>query len=103
MASLIENVLSLEQEADAIIAAAHAEARQIEERAEMELRARRETLEAEAAARLAAFREEAVARHREELAKAEQEAESAAASVRNLDKQALERQADKVVGRFKAQ
>ncbi len=100
MASLIENVVSLEQEADAVVAAAHAEAKEIEKRSVEELAARRAALESDAAARVEAFRQAAEARYAEELAEAEREFEAASSALRRLDAKAVERQADRVVARF---
>lgn len=100
MASLIENVVSLEQEADAVVAAAHAEAKEIEKRSVEELAARRAAIETDAAARVEAFRQAAEARYAGELAEAEREFEAASSALRRLDAKAVERQADRVVARF---
>jgi hypothetical protein len=101
MASLMENVLSLEQEADALVAAAHAEAKDIEKQAETDLRARKEAIASETAHRIEEYKASAEARCREDLARAEREHEAATATLQTLDRKAISRQAENVVARFK--
>ncbi len=101
MSSLIEQVLNLEKEAGAVVEAARAEARRIEQAAEEEAaRARREILAA-VERRIAEFRAQAGARHAQEIEQAQQEADQALKALEGLEDKALQRHVDRVVEHFR--
>ena len=101
MASLIENVVSLEAQANKIIEIAHSQAKDIENGAEVELRAQQAALEEEVTRRLDAFRQAGEARHEEELHAAEREFAAAIEAVDRLDVRAVQAQVDRVLAQFK--
>ena len=101
MASVIEGVLSIEKQADEIVAAARQQALEVELQAKEAVARRRAELEGETAARIAALRREAEAKHRVELEQAEAELREALAALDRLDGRVLDSQAAAVVARFR--
>ena len=100
MATLVDDIVALEREADSIIAQAHAEAKQLEEAAHSEIAAFRQAIARQVEERVAVFRGETEKRHR----KAVEEAESVLAlSLKAIDEtpeEVLKKQVDRIIARF---
>jgi len=101
MASLIENILSLEKQADEIVANTRTEAKAEEKKAADEIEAIRQQVEADVDARIAAFRQEAEAQHQQDVLDAERAATGALAALDNIDDGVIKTQVDRIVNRFR--
>lgn len=101
MASLIENVVSLEVQAGKTVEAAHAQAKEIENGVKSELRRHQAALEEDTTRRVEAFRAEAEVRYQEELEKAKRDFEKACSRIEGLDDARIRRQVDRVLARFR--
>jgi len=101
MASLIENILSLEKTADEIVANTHIEAKAEEKKAATEIEAIRRDVEARIESRIVAFRQEAEAEHQQDVADAERASAEALAGLDGINEGMIRKQADRIVTRFR--
>lgn len=100
MSSLVEQVLDLEKEANAVVEHARAEARRIEQGAEDEVVRLKQEVSADIERRIAEFRRQAEQRHALDIEQATLEAKNALDVLEGIDTQALQRQVDRVVDQF---
>ncbi len=100
MAPLVEDVVSLEKEADSIVARARAEAKESEKIAVAEAEAYRQKLAEETDQRISAFQKEMEERHRGGLADAEKDLARALDAVDRIPGKVLEEQVNKIVTKF---
>jgi len=100
MASLIDSITAIEEQANNLISKAHAEAKETEKSTENEIRVIQEEMAATVQSRAAAYRQEAEGRHRAAVAKAETEAQAALAAVDSIKPEVIREQARCIVARF---
>ena len=100
MATLVDDIVALEREADGIIAQAQAEARQLEEAAHSEITAFRQVIARQVDERVAAFRDETEKRHRKAVAQAESEVSLALKAIDETPEEVLKKQVDRIIVRF---
>jgi F0F1-type ATP synthase membrane subunit b/b' len=98
---LIDSILSVENEANALIEQARAEAKALEKQADNEIAALQQEIAAKVEQQVAAFRETAGKRHEAEVAKEGIEARKALESVDRISGDLISRQVDKIVSRFR--
>jgi F0F1-type ATP synthase membrane subunit b/b' len=98
---LIDSILSVENEANALIEQARAEAKALEKQADNEIAALQQEIAAKVEQQVAAFRETAGKRHEAEVAKEGIEARKALESVDRIPADLISRQVDKIVSRFR--
>jgi len=98
---LIDSILSVENEANALIEQARTEAKALEKRADNEIAALQQEIAAKVEQQVAAFRETAVRRHEEEVAKEGAAARKALETVDRIPADLISRQVDKIVARFR--
>ncbi|MBI4556826.1 MAG: hypothetical protein HY706_04520 [Candidatus Hydrogenedentes bacterium] len=101
MPSLVENVLSIEEQADQLVAEAQRAAKDLERQAEVEVDALRRELASGTDQRVAAYRQEAEARHRQALATAEAEFQAALCALEGIPQEVIRRQVDRIVSRLR--
>ncbi len=100
MAPLVEDVVSLEKEADSIVARARAEAKESEKLAFAEAEAYRRKRVEEMAQKVSAFQKEAEEKHRRSVAETEMDLARALSSIDEVPDVTLKEQIDKIVARF---
>jgi hypothetical protein len=100
MANLVENIVSLENEADSIVAQAQAEGKEIEQSAIGEVEAYRRQLAEETEQKISAFQREAEKKHQRSAAEIEKELAQALNAVDQIEGAALKQQIDKIVSKF---
>ncbi len=100
MAPLVEDVVSLEKEADSIVAQAHAEAKALEKLALAEAEAYRRKVAEETDRKILAFQKEMEEKHRRDVAEAEKDLTQALDAVDRIPDKALEEQINKIVTKF---
>lgn len=101
MESLIEDILGLETEADAILAAARTDSAQRERKAVEEAELHRLQLDADVDRRLAEFEKESESKNVSELAQAERELKASLEAVDRIPAALFEQQVERVVARFR--
>jgi len=101
MASLVEDILSIEKQADQIVADSRAEAVAIEKRAEAEIESIRRNLATETDARIEAYRREAEARCAQDAITIDREARAMLAAVDGIADNLIGKQAERIVARFR--
>ena len=100
MSSIIEKILSLEEEADKFLAEARTEAKVTERSADDKMRAVRENIEAQVDARLAACRQQTEEKFAQDLEKAKGAAQRALDELTKVGAALIKSQAKEVVKRF---
>jgi len=101
MASLIEDILSIESRANEIVAKAHSDGKALEKTSLAEIdRAARE-IEARTAQRVDAYRREAEQKHQAALAAAKEESARRLSALDRLDAARVEKLSDMVVAEFR--
>ena len=98
--ALVENIVSLENEADSIVAQARVEAKEIEQSAIVELEAYRRQLAEETEEKVSTFQRETGERHKHFIAEAEKELAQALDAVDQISGSVLREQMDRVITRF---
>lgn len=101
MESLVGAIVTLEEEADALLAEAEAEAKAMGHRAEEEAASYRDELAREVEQRVAAFEEEAARQHASDLAGAEEALRAGLETIDGLSESAVQHQVERVVSRFR--
>lgn len=101
MAALVEDVLSLEKEADAIVAQARAEAKELEKLAIAEAETYRRKLAEETDQKVSAFQKEIEEKHKGSVAETEKELVQTLSSVDQLPDGRLKEQIEKIVSKFR--
>ncbi len=100
MASLVDNIISLEKEADGIIEEAHAHSKDTLKSVDEELALYRDQLATDLEARLTAFTAEAGKRFEESLARASGKHAERLRALKELPEDFTHLQVDKIVDRF---
>lgn len=100
MSSLIENVLTLEREANDLVAVAQRQAQQFDKDTASQMEGVRNELAAATDQRVEAFRHEAETRHERGLEQAEREHQEAAAALDAIGAPQVQRCAEQVVAKF---
>lgn len=103
MKTLVDHVLSIENEAAGILEVARAEAKRIEQDAGVGAAALRAAAATDAAQRVAAFREAAREKLERDIAAAEAEGKRALAALEHIRGETIERQVQRVIARFREQ
>jgi hypothetical protein len=98
--ALVENIVSLENEADSIVAQARAEAKEIEQSAVAEIEAYRRQLAEETEQKIFAFQGETEGKHKHSIAEAEKELAQVLAAVDQILGSVLREQIDRIITRF---
>ncbi len=101
MATLVEDVLSLEKEADVIVAQAYAETKELEKLAIAEAEAYRRRLAEETDQKVLAFQREMEEKHKGSVAETEKELVQALRSIDQLADGRLKEQIEKIVTKFR--
>ncbi len=100
MAALVEDVVSLEKEADAIVVQAHAEAKELEKLTVADAEAYRRKLAEETDQKISAFRKEIEEKHQDAVAETEKELTRTLNAIDQIDSEVLEEQIGKIVTKF---
>ena len=100
MPALIDNILSLEQQANEIVANAQADAKTVTTRAESDISDARKRLSAETDARLSAYSREANERQARELADVESELRASLAAIDGIAPSTIQQFAARVADAF---
>lgn len=100
MPALIDNILSLEQQANDIVAKAQADAKAVTARAESDIADARKRLSAETDARLSAYAQEANERQARELADVETELRASLAAIDGISPSTIQQFAARVAEAF---
>jgi hypothetical protein len=98
--ALVENIVSLENEADSIVAQARAEAKEIEQSAVAEVEAYRRQLAEETEQKISAFQGETEEKHKNSIAEAEKELAQVLDAVGQISGNVLREQIDRIITRF---
>ncbi len=101
MKSLIDDILTLENEANGLLEEARAKAKEIEKASTAKQAAIREEIMADVERRVAVFREEAERKHQEDIARAKAEHEAALAALDQIVDGVIADQADALVAQFR--
>lgn len=101
METLVDKVLSLEKEADAILAKAGMDAEEIARKAEADASAYRQKMAEEMSRRLTVFRKQAEEKHAQALAEAEAELRAGLEALDRLPALAIEKAVNRIVSRFR--
>jgi len=101
MATLVEDVLSLEKEADVIVAQAHAKAKELEQLAIGEVEAHRRKLAEETDQKVLAFQNEMEEKHKGSVAETEKELVRALNAIDQIADGKLKEQIEKIVTKFR--
>ncbi len=100
MATLVESIVSLETEADSVVARARAEANEMEKSAILEVEAYRRRLAEETDQKVRAFQEEAEEKHKRSLAEMEKDLARILNDIDRIADDTLKRQIDRIVTKF---
>jgi len=101
MATLVEDVLSLEKEADVIVAQAYSEAKELEQLAIVEAEAYRRRLAEETDQKVSAFQREMEEKHRDSVAETEKDLAQALNVIDQIAGSRLKEQIEKIVTKFR--
>ena len=100
MAPLVEDVVSLEKEADAIVAQARAEAKELEKLAVAEAEAYRQKRAEETDRKISAFQKEAEEKHQRSVAETEKDLARDLNAIDEIPGHSLKEQIHKIVSKF---
>jgi len=100
MAALVEDIVSLEKEADAIVAQAHAEAKELEKFTIAEAEAFRRKLAEETDQKIVAFQKEMEEKHQGSVGETEKDLTRMLSTIDQIAGRALKEQIDKIVAKF---
>lgn len=101
MASLVEDILSIEKRADRIVAESRAEAVAIEKEAEAEIESLKRDLAEKTTARIETYRREAEARSAQDAAAIDREAQAMLAAVDSIAEDLIRKLTERIVARFR--
>ena len=100
MATLVDDIVALEREAEGIITQAQAEAKQLEEAARSEIASFRQEIARQVDQRVAAFRGEMEKRHRKAIEEAESGLALSLKAIDETPEEVLKKQVDRIIVRF---
>ncbi len=98
--ALVENILSLEKEADRIVAEAHAGVKEMEKSAVVEAEAECRRLTEEADKKVLAFQKETEEEYQRSVAEVQKELARALTAVDQIESAVLKRQIDRIITKF---
>ena len=101
MANLVEDVVSLEKEADVIVAQAYAEAKELEQLAIVEAEAYRRKLAEETDQKVLAFQKEMEEKHKGSVAETEKDLVRALNAIDQIADGRLKEEIEKIVTKFR--
>jgi len=101
MAALVEDVVSLEKEADVIVARAYAEAKELEQLAVAEAEAYRRKLAEETDQKVLAFQKEMEEKHKGSVAETEKDLVRALNAIDQISDGRLKEEIEKIVTKFR--
>jgi len=101
MAALVEDVVSLEREADVIVAKAYAEAKELEQLAIAEAEAYRRKLAEETDQKVLAFQKEMEEKHKGSVAETEKDLVRALNAIEQIADGRLKEEIEKIVTKFR--
>jgi len=100
MVTLVEKIVSLENEADSIVAAARAEASDLEKSAAADIEAYRRKLSADTDEKVSLFQKQMEEKHKASVVEAEAELVRALGAVDQIADDVLRKQIDRIVNKF---
>ena len=100
MAALVENIVALEKEADAIVAQARTEAKEIEKSAIGEAESYRRRLAEDTDKKVIAFQKETEEKHQRSVAETQKELGQTLDAIDQIAGDTLKKQIDKILTRF---
>jgi F0F1-type ATP synthase membrane subunit b/b' len=100
MESLVQNILSLENQANDLLEKARADAREHEKSAADKIAEIQQEISAQVESRVADFRAKAEQQHQEDVAQAQAESQRALAAVDHIGQEVIARHVDSVVARY---
>ena len=100
MAALVENIVALEKEADAIVAQARTEAKEIEKSAIGEAESYRRRLAEDTEKKVTAFKKEMEEKHQRSVAETQKELGQTLDAIDQIEGDTLKKQIDKILTRF---
>jgi hypothetical protein len=98
--ALVENIVSLENEADSIVAQARTEAKEIEQSVAAEVEVYRRQLAEETEQKVSVFQRETEEKHKHSIAEAEKELAQVLDAVGQISGSVLREQIDRIITRF---
>jgi len=101
MESLIDRLLSVENEAGAIIEKARVEAKEVEKQAKSDIAAVQKEVAATVEEKFAGFREQALSKHEKDVADQEAEARKTLEAISHVPADLISKQAEKIAARFR--
>ena len=101
MSNLIQNILTLEDKAEEVLASAHAEAEATAKEAKAQIQAIQEEVAAGVEKRVAAFREDAERRHGQELEEEKNTFQVSLAAITDVPSEVIEQQVRQVIRYFR--
>jgi len=101
MKSLIDNILTLEIQANEILESRRKQAKELDKEAEAKVQADRQAIAAQVEQRVAAFRAQAEQKHKDDLAAAEAAFKQALAKIEGVSAQVIQKHAERIVARFR--
>jgi F0F1-type ATP synthase membrane subunit b/b' len=100
MITLVEKIVSLENEADLIVAEAHAGAHELEKSAAADIEAYRRKLSEDTEEKVSLFQKQMEAKHKVSVVEAEEELVRALGAVDQVADDVLKEQIDRIVNKF---
>ena len=100
MITLVEKIVSLENEADSIVAEAHAEAHELEKSAAADIEAYRRKLSEDTEEKVSLFQKQMEEKHKASVVEAEAELVRALGAVDQIADDVLRKQIDRIVNKF---
>jgi hypothetical protein len=100
MTSLVEEIASLENEADSIVARARTEAEEMEKSAVAEVEAYRRKLAGDMEVKISAFQREMEEKHKVSVDEAERELRQALGTIDQIPDSVIKAQIDRIINRF---
>jgi F0F1-type ATP synthase membrane subunit b/b' len=100
MNTLVENIVSLENEADSVVAKARVEAQELEKSAAADIEAYRRKLSEDMEAKVSAFQKQMEEKHKASVVAAEAELVRSLGAVDRIADDVLRKQIDRIVNKF---
>jgi F0F1-type ATP synthase membrane subunit b/b' len=100
MVTLVENIMSLENEADSIVDSARKEAQELEKSAIADVEAYRRKLSVDTDEKISLFQKEMEEKHKASVVEAEAELVRALGAVDQIAEDVLRKQIDRIVNKF---
>jgi hypothetical protein len=100
MESLIQNILSIENQANEILEKARGESREREKSALDQIAAIQQEIAGQVEARVGVFREAAEKQHKDDVAQAQAESQRALSAIDHIGQDVINRHVDRVVARY---